>query len=171
MKYYLGQGLKMWGVYVLFAILSTIFMTIFTFAVTSEMGTNIYSLITAVWFLSKIYSVAWENGKKDGRKEPAHPYNPVNGFVFGLVSVIPSIIILIIYEINSGAEISLFLYNLYLSAFIGFVDGFSKVPMFANIIIYAVIIITSGVGYIIGKRKFSFIETYLPKLIYKQKKD
>ena len=133
MKYYLGQGLKMWGVYVLFALLSTILMTLFTFAVTSEMGTNIYSIITAVWFLSKIYSIAWENGKKDSRKEPAHPYKAVNGFIFGLVSVVPSIIILIIYELNSGAELSLFLYNLYLSAFIGFVDGYSKVPLVEHI--------------------------------------
>lgn len=171
MKYYIGQGIKMWGVYVLFALLSTILMTLFTFAVTSDMGTNIYSCITSVWFLSKIYSIAWENGKKDSRKEPAHPYRAVNGFVFGLISVIPSIIILIIYELNSGAELSLFLYNLYLSTFIGFVDGFSKVPVWASIIILACIIVTSGVGYIVGKRKFSVVETYLPKLVYKQKKD
>ncbi len=171
MKYYIGQGFKMWGVYVLFAVLSTILMTLFTFAVTSEMGTNIYSCVTAVWFLSKIYSIAWENGKKDSRKVPAHPYNPINGFVFGLVSVLPSIIIMIIYQMNAGGELSQFLYNLYLSAFIGFVDGFSAVPVYASLCVYASIIVTSGVGYIVGKRRFSVVETYLPKLVYKQKKD
>ena len=171
MKYYIGQGIKMWGVYVLFAVLSTILMTLFTFAVTSELGTNIYSLVTSVWFLSKIYSISWENGKKDSRKVPAHPYSPVNGVVFGLVSVVPSIIIMIIYQMHLNSELSRFLYNLYLSAFIGFVDGFSTVPVYASLGVYASIIVTSGIGYIVGKRRFSVMETYLPKLVYKQKKD
>lgn len=171
MKYYLGQGLKMWGVYVLFAVISTLLLTLFTFAVTNEMGTLIYSCITAIWLLSKIYSIAWENGKKDGRKTPEHTYNAVNGFIFGLVSVVPSIVIAIIYEITFNGEISRVLYNLYLSTFIGFVDGFSKTPLWISLVIYLVIVVTSGVGYIIGKRKFSFVETYLPKIVYKQKKD
>lgn len=171
MKYYISQGIKMWGVFVLFAVLSTILMTLFTFAVTSEMGTNIYSCVTAVWFLSKIYSISWENGKKDSRKVPLHPYNPAHGFVFGLVAVVPSIIIMIIYQTHLGNELSHFLYNLYLSAFIGFVDGFSTVPVYASLGVYASIVVTSGVGYIVGKRRFSVVETYLPKLVYKQKKD
>ena len=171
MKYYIGQGLKMWLVFVLFAVLSTVFMTIFTFAATSEMGTNIYSCVTAVWFLSKIYSIAWENGKKDGRTQAVHPYNPVNGFVFGAVSVVPSIIVLVVYILNSDAEMSLFLYNVYMATFIGFIDGFAKTPVAISVIIFICIIIVSGVGYIVGKRRFSIVETYLPKLVYKQKKD
>ncbi len=159
MKYYIAQGLKMWGVYVLFALLSTILMTLFTFAVTSGVGTFIYSCVTTVWFLSKIYSIAWENGKKDGRKVPLHPYKTINGFIFGLVSVVPGIVIMIICEMNSGAEMTRFLYNLYLSTFIGFLTGFSKVPIWASIIIYAGMVLTSGIGYIVGKRKFSIIET------------
>ena len=171
MKYYLGQGIKMWGVFVLFAVISVLLLTLFTFAVTNELGTFIYSCITAVWFLSKIYSIAWENGKKDGRNTPAHPYKAVNGFVFGIISVVPSIVITIIYELTFNGEISRVLYNLYLSTFIGFIDGFSRTPLWISMVIYLVIVVTSGVGYIVGKRKFSVLETYLPKIVYKQKKD
>lgn len=184
MASYWKESLKLFGLHVLFAIVSVFLLGSFSFVATSAVGSKIYSSVTALLYLSTLYSFVWQAGRKDVRylnvlkKHTGTDCQKINiwkGLWIGLLASIPSFIMLglFIYASHAGGMYYVWVnisYRVYQAAFLAWL-GNDNLSYFWNCIIVTVLVpLLSGVAYFMGTRQFSITERYLPGLIYKKKK-
>lgn len=186
MTSYWKESLKLFGLHVMFAIVSILFLGSFSFVATSEVGSKIYSAVTALLYLSTLYSFVWQAGRKDVRylgvlkkhlenEADCEKINPWKGLWIGLLASIPSFIMLglFIHASHAGGMYYVWVnvsYRIYQAAFLSWL-GNDNLSYFWNCVVVTVLVpLLSGVAYFMGTRQFSITERYLPGLIYKKKK-
>lgn len=185
MTNYAKESLKLFGLHLIYAIASLLFLGSFSFVANSEIGGKIYSSVTALMYLSTLYSFMWQAGRKDIRylilhnkqlpeAEQKKPYL-LKGLWIGLLASIPSVIMLglFIHASHTGGMYYVWVnmaYWLYQTTFLSWL-GNDNLSYFWNcVIVTAIPPVLSGIAYFAGTKQFSVIERYLPALVYKKKK-
>ncbi|CDZ24187.1 hypothetical protein CCDG5_1070 [[Clostridium] cellulosi] len=119
-----------------------------------------------------IYSSAWREGNRDpNRVKYGHMKKfMAKGFVAGLLSIIPNVILTILVlataDLNNiFSNVVNVIYHIVNIQFIILGDGYMKIPI-ACFAVLLIIPLFSGLGYISGWYHFAI----LPKLIYKKNK-
>lgn len=133
----------------------------------------IVSIVTAVVYLSSMYSSGWHASGKDFRSANARlkqgetdkfEYRIYDGFVYALPLLAISVIVYICYVTFDGIFFVAFrVYNF------AFVNLFDKLGLVADILAVVLPYVVYGVGYVVGKSKKTFVIQHIGKLIYKQK--
>ncbi len=163
------------------------------FSYISTLIPTIYSSIMLFIYLAMIYSAGWNMGKKDSRRIPGYYPNVKRAVIIALVSASITAALLAfrvaapyifdrIYVANpmNGSRLELadsggmvasnVLYRLWLYPCVGFMpDG----NFTAYVLMGLIIPVFVPLGYVVGLRRFSVVEKFYPKLIYKSngKKD
>ncbi len=176
----LNLTFRLLGVQLVLIIISVLFMESFVAIISSQAGLKIYSTITAFIYLCVYYSKVWKAGDKDrktvkvynDRHDDKISINKLKGLYAGVLAAIPNIFMLIAVAIAGAKGSSSYsvvnpIYRILMTHFVGWLgnDNLTYIP---NCIIVTVIPIILGVlAYIAGTKKYSVIEKYLPKLVYK----
>ena len=137
------------------------------------------SLITALVYLSAVYSSGWSNSGKDFRAAKAKAkelgtdnitgYKIYSGFVYAVPLLVLSVIMLILDNtLGSYFTVAFRVYNF---AFVYFLDIKAIPGIVAEVIITVLPFVFYGLGYIAGKDKKVFVSKYLYKLVYKNNKN
>lgn len=159
------------------------------FSYISRLIPTIYSSIMLFIYVAIIYSSGWNIGKRDSRRIPGYYPNVKRAVIIALVSTSITVALLIfrviapyifdrVYVANplNGSQLELadsggmiaanVLYRLWLYPCAGFMpDG----NFTAYVLMGLIIPVFVPLGYIVGLRRFSVIEKFYPKLIYKPK--
>ena len=172
-------GLKLFGIQLVMALVSVLFMGSFSRFLGSNTGMKIYSSFTAFFYLSSYYSAVWQAGRKDIKHAKVqHNINgsKINGrsstwIISSIIAAIPNMVFLIILYINGAqGKLNIF-YRLLQSCFLGWL-GDDYLTYLPNCLIVTLIpFVLSFIGYLAGTKEFVFLEKYLPMLIYKKKDD
>lgn len=137
------------------------------------------SIITALVYLSAVYSSGWSNSGKDFRaakakakergSEEITDYKIYSGFIYAIPLLVISIILLVLDNIFGSYFTVIF--RIYNFSFVYFLDIKAIPDTIVEIIITVLPFIFYGLGYIAGKDKKVFISKHLYKLIYKSAKN
>lgn len=168
--------LKLIGIKVAFAFI--FIMLLFSFSWLVDIASNwllIYSIVMSLFYFSWVYGEAYQEATRDIRRKL--PQKRFKGFLLGLISEIPSALILIVLLLvpQNAFLITHLVYIIWQAPFAGFMvpGGAIFLVESVNIWYFAVLLIipvVTGVGYIMGLKKISFAEKYAERLVY-QKKD
>lgn len=185
MTNYAKESFKLFGLHLVFALASVLFLGSFAFVAGNEIASKIYSSITALIYLSALYSSVWQAGRKDWRflhvanknlpPEQQGKLNLWKGLIIGLFAAIPSVFMLglFVHASHTGGMYYAWVnmaYRIYQSAFLSWL-GNDNLSYFWNcVIVTAIPPVLSGIAYVAGTKQFSVIERYLPGLVYKKKK-
>lgn len=185
MTSYAKESAKLFGLHLVYALASLLFIGSFSFIVNHSIAAKIYSSVTALLYLSTVYSFVWQAGRKDVRyilvqskhaPEAEQRQVPVwKGLWIGLLASIPSVIMLgvFVHASHTGGMYYVWVnmaYRLYQCSFLNWLgeDNFSY---FWNCVIVTMIPpVLSGIAYFAGTKQFSVMERYLPAVVYKKKK-
>ena len=185
MTNYAKESAKLFGLHLVYALVSLLFIGSFSFVVNHSLAAKIYSSVTALLYLSTVYSFAWQAGRKDVRyalmqnkHAPEAEWQRVSvwkGLWIGLLAAIPSVIMLCVFvhASHTGGMYYVWVnmaYRMYQCSFLNWLgeDNFSY---FWNcVIVTAIPPVTTAVAYFAGTKQFSVVERYLPALVYKKKK-
>jgi len=136
------------------------------------------SFITAILYLSSIYSNGWSASGRDFRAARAKAkqdgtdtidYRRYTGFIYPVPLLVLSAVVLILE--NALGSYFTVVFRVYNFAFVYFLDIDSFPKITTQIIITFLPYLFYGLGYIAGKNKKVFLSKYIYKLVYKTKKD
>jgi len=136
------------------------------------------SIITALVYLSAMYSTGWSNSGKDMRAAKSSlklgesdtlNYRIYDGFIYAIPQLVLSLIVFALNLIVGSYFVPVF--RVYNVAFVYLLDLDGKSGVIVDIIITFLPYICYGVGYIMGKNKRVFLVKYINKLIYKSNKN
>ncbi len=159
------------------------------FSYISDNLPTLYNAIVLAVYIIMIYSAGWNIGKLDSRKIPGYSPNVKRAVVIGLVSTSVTAVLFLfrviapyifepVYVANSanGSQMELvdsggrilanLLYRIWLYPCVGFMpDG----NFWAYLVMGLIIPVFVPVGYIVGLRRFSVLDKFYPRLVYKRK--
>lgn len=164
------------GEHFLYALISLVLMFILGAMLSKCLW--VVSIITALLYLSTVYSSGWANAGRDFRAAKASArekgtdkieFHISRGFVYPLGLLFVSAVLLIL-NVAFGSYFTL-IFRIYNFAFVFFIDTELLPRLAVEIIITILPYIMYGLGYIAGKDKKVFVTKHIYKLIYKTKKD
>lgn len=138
-----------------------------------------YSVITTSFYMMTVLLSGYDKGSKDIRKISTTPPYPLKGFVLSVISELPTLLLLLtVYVLQGSAYFSVYniIYIIWNLPFLGFLglpsqNLISMTSINLYYILPSVFIITgTGIGYILGYKKVSFLEKLIYNLTYKKTK-
>ena len=136
------------------------------------------SIITALVYLSAMYSTGWSNSGKDMRAAKSSlklgesdtlDYRIYDGFIYAIPLLALSVIVLVLNLIFGSYLVPIF--RVYNVAFVYLLDIDGKSGIIVDIIATVLPYLCYGIGYIMGKDKRVFLVKYINKLVYKSSKN
>ena len=136
------------------------------------------SIITALIYVSTIYSSGWHESGKNLRSanekvrlnpESKSNYRIYNGFIIALPMFLISLFLFVMSKIF-GKGLWLMLFRIYNAAFL-FLFDLKGVTILVEILALILPFVAYGLGYIAGKDKKIYVTKHFNKLIYKKKAD
>ena len=155
----------------LFIVLSLVMIFPFD-AIIDKMGFKAYSIFICLFYLPFVFLDSYKMAsydKKDYTPTTAHKYK---GYLIGLLSELPSIVVLLLALIGSGSS----LYQIFNLAYIFVMSpflGFLGLPVYMSIYYFLALLfipITVGVGYLLGYKEYELVENIFSKIIYADNK-
>lgn len=169
-------GLKFIGIQIIITLVAVLFMGSFAGIVDNNLGMKIYSSVTALIFLSAFYSRFWQAGKADAKHIKVHnkhndekisiKYSSVA--ISAVIWLVPNVIMLILLCVYGTHGTVNVVYRIFQGTYLGWLgnDNLTYIPNCFIVTILPCLLVFPA--YFAGTKGFSFIERYLPMLIYKQ---
>lgn len=133
-----------------------------------DAGFGVFSLFICLAYLPFALFDAYKMAIKDKRDYTKEKAFKLKGFLLGILSELPAIIILAYFLCIPGgpSPSQNLLYIIYMAPFLGFIG----LPQYMTVYYFTALLfipITTGIGYLLGYYNFSFIEKILSKILYK----
>ncbi len=169
------------------AVFITFVMMLFLSFLSGYMMT--FSLIATLIYAGLIYSAAWNVGRKDTRKlpdcEPDVKKSVKAGLIFACIPVVLLLFRVIcpfvfplqwrpygegytmIQTLHTVTQASDMIYRIFFFPCIGFMQ---KGDLLSYALPILIVPVMTPLGYVVGLRRFSVMEQYIPKMFYKDRK-
>lgn len=179
MKQFIKYPLKLIGFRALFIVATVFLSSVFIGPIATwtkgDLGLKLYSTVICSLYMGIIYDAGWKMAKLDKKPYTATKPYVIKGFVLALLSETIPIIILIcnvLFKQTNALQILRLLYVATMLPFIGFLGNKQQLVVPASYIIALFIVpVFSGLGYFTGLRNKTDEESFLRKIMYKQKKE
>lgn len=168
------------GDHLLFAVVMLLMVTsIFSFMFKNRTMGLIGSGITALLYLSSVYSYSWNNAGRDYRRyvsakkravDEDIKFNIYEGFIdsAGLLAL-NTILLILAFACGPVCQVIFRTFNFSFLEFI--INTKNNLSVFGCIVAVLLPFAASGFGYMAGKKGISITQTFITKYVYKKKND
>jgi len=151
------QGFKFLWTHILSLALTFFLFLAFGWAI-QKWGIYYFSIATSFFYISLIYSDAWNFGRLEGKAYNEVKETPVRALISSLIPTLAGVIFLLLIAFDFNSILVSFIAKIWYMPFLGYYKPETNISIFELTSSIAVLPITAFVAYFAGMKNFSFLE-------------